>query len=324
MRQMTAKFIKNYPIHKPKIQLIIQNLRRVTFVPNIENILSYARGCVSPKVALLNSSPFTACLASSNQIKKLGYDPSMKVIIRDIEEFISEEWCIQDNRISLAEEHYATFFEHIRKQLGLGRLGKNKLAQIDIFTTNYDNLIELYAYDKHIELFNGYAPLGDNTVKFSPELFGQFPINLYKLHGSVTLGRIFHIKSGQKAIAELMRGVQIGEIYKKDWSVVDRVMIHGYEKDPSQEPYFDLLYRLKAKLFNARNVLVVGYSFSDKPVLNIFRYILSEKDDNFRLVILDKNASRIKTKLFSNDRRIRCISKSFCDFKVIRHGRHFI
>jgi hypothetical protein len=52
------------------------------------------------------------------------------------------------------------------------------------------------------------------------------------MQGSVTHGRlvVIHKKSGRLAIAEFMRGIQIGETYKKEWIVVDHVMVKSTPK----------------------------------------------------------------------------------------------
>lgn len=318
IRQMTREFGTTYPRYKKKLDLIIKKLKRLGFAPNIENILSFARGQAHPKQALLNSSPFVANFVDNSTIQKLGYDPGAKALIRDIQEFIFQKCLITENyKIELIVDHYSHFFEYLKTRFNVKGQLEDRSVSVDIFTTNYDNVIEQYGYATGINVFTGYEPTADGTCKFSPEFYDESgPIRLYKLHGSVTLGLVENKKTKEKAVIESTSGIKVGVTYRKKWKVIDRVMIYGYEKDPSQEPYFDLLYLLRKRLEKVDNVLVIGYSFSDKPILNVFKHALDSRSD-FKMIILNKKASKIKKSLFANSRKVRSISLPFSKFRRI-------
>lgn len=314
IREMTRLFVKEYPHHKSRIDKIRRDLRRVGFFVNIENFLSYARGQVKPKQTLLNSSPFVCSLI---QNKKLGYDPKARKLINDIEEFIARKCCILDYWSLCIKKHYERFLKRLQKRFR----NVEQINDIDIFTTNYDNVIEKFGSAMGIDVFWGYEPMGDGTYRFAPELYdSRGSIRLYKLHGSVTLGIILNERTGELAFTYSQSGLKVGARYKdsygRKWKVVERVMIHGYEKDPSREPYFDLLYRLKEKLKAVSAVIVVGYSFSDSSILQIFCDVLNSRSD-LKLIILNTRAKRIKKSLFNNSRNIRAINAPFSNFSRI-------
>lgn len=317
IRRLTRQFAKKYAHHAPKIESLKRNLSRIGFPLNIENILSYARGLAHPKKALLDSSPFIAHLVTSGSVKRLGYDPGAKAIIGDIQEFIAEKCLVTDSiRIEKIQSFYSRFFKR------LGRYIEDPV--FDIFTTNYDNTIEQYAISEGINIFYGYEPTADRSLRFAPELYEiPNPIRLHKLHGSVTLGLAENKTSGETKVIESPMGHRIGDAYDGAWRVVDRVMIYGYEKDPTHEPYFDLLYLLKEKMRTADNILVVGYSFSDRPILNVFKDVLDSRSEMFKITILDRSASHIKRQRLVNDKRIRVINSRFCNFHKRIRGYHF-
>lgn len=321
---MTREFKSSFTRYAPNIETIVKNLRRLGFSPNIENVLSYSRGQAHPKDVLRNSSPFVAHFVETT--KRLGYDPAAKAMTKDIEEFIAQKCLVTEaHRIEIVDKFYSRFFTHIKNCLQVSGSLEDGSISLDIFTTNYDNVIEQYAASKGIDFFAGYEPTGDGTWHFAPELYEiKGAIKLYKLHGSVTFGMVENRSRKEKKVIESQMGLRMGDVYRGDWRVVDRVMIYGYEKDPSQEPFFDLLYYLKKRLRNVANVLVVGYSFSDRPILNVFKDVMKSSSDEFRIIILDKNASRIKKSCFLTSKSIRIINTPFRNFRRRIRGSCFV
>lgn len=322
IRQMTCDFTRENDRYKDKIETILACLKKLGFAPNIENILSFARGQANPKQALLNSSPFVSQFLMDQTCRKLGYDPSANALIRDIQEFIAEKCLVPGGyRVDPIVTFYSEFFDHLKSRFGIKGSLERRSATVDIFTTNYDNVIELYSDTKGVTVFNGYEPMADGTLRFAPELYDLYrkagPIRLYKLHGSITFGLVENKATKQKTVIQSNQGLRVRDTYRKKWTITDRAMIYGYEKDPSQEPYFDLLYRLKDKLKTAGLAIVVGYSFSDKAILNIFKNVLNSRREDFKMIILNKEAWKIKRALFLNSRRIRTISCSFKKFRKI-------
>lgn len=321
---MTRKFIVTYPRYAKKISHIVKSLRRLGFVPNIENILSFVRGQANPKEALVNSSPFVADFLYGRASHRLGYNPGAKAIVKDIQEFIAQKCLITEyHRIEMINSHYSRFFAYLERHFRIENQFEDGSAGVDIFTTNYDNVIEQFAFARGINVFTGYERTADGTCRFAPQLYySQGPLRFYKLHGSVTLGIIENKPTKERRVVESGIGLKVGDAYGRDWKVVDRVMIHGYEKDPSQEPYFDLLYLLKEKMKKVGNVIVIGYSFSDRPILNVFKDVLNSRGDEVKITLLDKKAFKIKRSLFASDKRIRAVQSSFRDFRKI-WGTHF-
>lgn len=320
MRQMTREFYKRFPNHRTRIARMAEDLRRVGFKTNIENFLSYARGQVRPRYALLRSSPFACRFV---RCKGLGYDPDASTFVGNIEDFIAAECLVKDYWSATIKKRYASFFKHLQRRFGSSGSPNTKWMDIDIFTTNYDNVIERFtrSYDPIIETFNGFEPKGDDTCAFEPDLYdSRGPIRLYNLHGSLTLAVVVDVKTKEMSFVNSESGFSRGEAFTDQFGrrrkVIERIMIFGYEKDPSREPYFDLLYRLKNKLQKVNLAVVVGYSFSDQSIINVFSDVLRLRTD-LKISILDHNAKAIKRSIFSNGRNVRAIPAPFSSFKRI-------
>jgi hypothetical protein len=297
-----------------------KDLRRVGFKMNIENFLSYARGQVHPKHALLRSSPFACRFV---RCKGLGYDPEASTLVGDIEDYIAAECLVKDYWSATIKKRYTSFLKHLHRRFGSSGHSNTEWMDIDIFTTNYDNVIERFSnsYDPIIETFNGFVPKADETCEFEPESYdNRGPIRLYSLHGSLTLAVVLDVKTKEPSFVNSESGFSRGETFTDQFGrrrkVIERIMIFGYEKDPSREPYFDLLYRLKNKLQKVNHVVVVGYSFSDQSIINVFSDALRLRTD-LKISILDNNAKAIKKFIFNNGRNVRAIPAPFSRFKRV-------
>lgn len=319
-RMMAKKFPKegSYKKHAQKIKEINLELKKVGFCCDIENYIAYSKGRSKPKEHLLKMNPFISHFVSNCSCKRLGYDSSAKKLTQDLEEYVYDNLYINEYAMLMRIfSHYDKFFHHLRRRFR--RNWKFKESGLDIFTTNYDNILEEYAESKGFSYFDGYLENPDGLSYFSPELYRKtlYQLRLYKLHGSVRLGTVQNIKTKEKRIIHTPRRITIDEIYRINWKIIERIMLLGYDKETSKDPYFELLGLLKEKLRKTDTVVVIGYSFGDVPILNVFRDVLNIRDNNFQIVILCDNADKIKDEKFSNDSRIRSLSTKFSGFANI-------
>jgi len=233
-------------------------------------------------------------------------------LVSSIKDFISKECTLsEDYRIGLVVKLYRDFFSHIIKQFKIRNLGDSKspYPDLDLFSTNYDNVVEQYCYHEGREPFFGYTEVGDKTAIFTPEYYDSFQgIRLYKLHGSVTIGTLANDRTFYSR-----QGLRLGD-YVAGIRIVDRVMIYGYEKIPSHDPYFENLHRLKRVISSADYVMVIGYSFSDFAILTILRNAISERQGRLRLLILSPHCAKIRKQKFDNSPFVRPIPGNFTDF----------
>lgn len=138
-----------------------------------------------------------------------------------------------------------------------------RLYPIEIFTTNYDVLVEKALEEERVPVFDGFV--GSHKPFFLAESLTRSDLSpgknwtrLWKIHGSVN----WEIKSenGQKRIVR-DKPVKTGEM----------ILPSHYKYDESRkQPYVALLQRLSAALDHDDTLLItIGYSFNDEHINNI-------------------------------------------------------
>lgn len=313
MNDLTKEFCERYATHSSSIKRMRKKLTRAGFPTNIETVLSYATGQMRPRDAIKRSSPYVSHFVRSTGLQT---DSGSKKLIRDIQDFISTTCTVTENyRVKQIGQHFRDFWAHLMSEFKLpdcGRIG-HPCPDIDVFTTNYDNVVEQYGFQEGNEVFSGYTEAADDTATFAPAYYDKHrPVRLYKLHGSVTLGVLDDTK-----VFYSRQGLRIGDRHTSGAKIVDRVMIYGYEKIPSQDPYFELLHRLKTKLAQAQYAIVIGYSFSDLHILTILKEGLIS-NDRLKLSILDSHASSIKSRKFKASSKVKAFDGEFKEFSKLR------
>jgi hypothetical protein len=134
---------------------------------------------------------------------------------------------------------------------------------IEIFTTNYDILIEKALEQERVSVFDGFV--GSHKPFFLAESLIRSDYapaknwtRLWKVHGSVNWE--LQTEDGEKRIVR-DKPVKTGEM----------ILPSHYKYDESRkQPYVALLQRLSAVLDNDDTLLVtIGYSFNDEHINNI-------------------------------------------------------
>lgn len=310
--------------YSKRLKKIKKELEKVGFPPDIENFISYSRGQIRPKDTILTMNPYVAYFVyrtmhplvsygiCRTRTKNVGKDETAKPFLEDLEDFIYDTLLVHDSyMIQRIRTHYDDFFHHLSN-----RYYDGKRFEADIFTTNYDDSIELYCEDRKLSMYDGFNETPDGISYFQPELYKIHNIRLYKLHGSVRLGIVKDDYDNTQVIHSKKR-IGIGEQYKGKWHLSERMMLLGYNKDISSEPAFELFRLLKDKLMLTEVCIVIGYSFGNGPILSIFKDVLRRRGPDFELVILCDNADQIKASKFSNDIRVRTIPDKFSGFNKI-------
>lgn len=286
------------------------------FEYDVENYIAYAEGQLKPRETLLKLDPFVSHFVYNANCARLGHDCSAKRFINDLKEYIYDRLLVHEfDQMNKILAHYDSFFRFLNNKYF--RSENIDDFELDVFTTNYDDVLEEYSEERGFDVFDGYSETPDGFSYFAPELYELHRIKLYKLHGSVRLGGLEDKNIRKTRIVHTKRRIRIGGFYKGRWRVTDRIMLLGYDKDASREPYFELLKILKNKLLETKTCLVVGYSFGTGHILNIYQDVLKNRGRDFKLIILARNAREIKKEKFSNDRRIRALPYSFSDFMRI-------
>ena len=178
--------------------------------------------------------------------------------------------------------------EFIRKKVVVNKDGINYLAPligfqkpINIFSVNYDTCIEMLSIKHKLTYTDGFG------LYWNPELFGKdFDIKLFKLHGS-----IIWYRTDWGNYVKLP--VEIGES--------DKITLIGGEiaspfilypmgrKWEYAEPLEYLTTKLQKCLKDAKVCIVIGYSFRDDYIRNIF-FEAAKENKKLTIVLISPNA----------------------------------
>jgi hypothetical protein len=165
--------------------------------------------------------------------------------------------------------------------------GLDRPKPLEIFTTNYDTLIERALELEHVPVFDGFV--GSRTPYFSapslshlPNMPGPAATRLWKMHGSVNWSRAeFGSGSGgNPPPTRIVRGQETsaGELIFPS--------LHKYDESRRQ-PYVAMLDHLTRVLERRGCVLVtLGYSFGDAHINELIFDAVEERDDVHAIALM--------------------------------------
>lgn len=131
---------------------------------------------------------------------------------------------------------------------------------LDIFTLNYDLLVEGLCDEFYLSFTDGFL------LNWQPELFRdpRFQICLYKLHGSFIW---YQSKLGERVKVPFFDGRKEMEHLAKN----EVVSMMVYPRRKKIEPFSDLLRMFRERLLTLRKLIVIGYSFRDEELLQLIQ-----------------------------------------------------
>jgi hypothetical protein len=150
----------------------------------------------------------------------------------------------------------------------------DRATPVEIFTTNYDTLIERSLEDERVAIFDGFV--GSRQPFFAPQSLvheglapGRRWIRLWKIHGSVNWSWVT-LKDGSRRIVRSDEG-ELGELILPSF--------HKYDESRKQ-PYTAMLERLRRVLTEREDTVLVtvGYSFGDEHINEIIFDALDVRD----------------------------------------------
>lgn len=214
-----------------------------------------------------------------------------------IEEYIKEKCQLHPDKKGDATKFYKGFFEELLNARGF---------HPKIFTTNYDNVIESSNEERNrnldpdidphrpkIVLVNGFSSSNVSRYRnWDPRIFEDkiiedcIPHYFFKLHGSID----WYVASSGiieiPAIAPTMK-LASGE---EAWSLL---IYPVEEKSIFSPPFTELFYQLRSTLlYQAKILLVIGYSFRDEVFQNLFKEAL-ERNKGLIIFIANKDINQI-------------------------------
>lgn len=141
-----------------------------------------------------------------------------------------------------------------------------------IFTTNYDDVIDRYGNKTMREIVNGFE--GNEYERLTEHWCNKWtaskdnPLYLTKLHGSVKW-----YKNDDGDIVEI-GGIEERDV-NKDVLIVPTE--GGKDKSYNDEPFFSLMERFKTEIEKIDVLLVIGFSYRDKKITDIIKNSVENK-----------------------------------------------
>lgn len=241
----------------PNIEEFAQLLRRIK---NRENLLPYpVTGNWSDKITIIeqdfkieNRNPETDIWTSiENKIKTKCYN----------------DWL---NHNSL---DYLKPLEDLLKEYS------TENDKLEIFTLNNDLVLETF-FKKENSVYTGFVNnkwVGFERKNIDENTYNASRINYYKLHGSIDWVR-------------LTDGTIIkGSIGDNENVEINPFLIFGHGiKIYTIDPFFSLLNYFKEALQDKKYYFIIGYSFFDPHINNLFFNVISLAQDKFMIIVNPK------------------------------------
>ena len=252
--------------------------------------------------------------AMSSGVKNLVVENDFNFDKLDLDECIKEATNALAAECALPKENYrdglVTHKLFLRKLLAR----PTDLKRVNIFTLNYDDLVEQAADAEGITLFDGFV--GVKTRCFRPDSYEQDMhfsfdfedsrshrydrvLRLYKLHGSISWRAVGPSMDNPCGVEST--GVEVNDDSKS-------MLLYpatGKFSESLGMPYAELFRRFSSAVVRPQSVLIViGYGFADEHVNMIIRQALAVP--SFNLVIIDPSSKSqfVKTIKTLDDPRI--------------------
>ena len=185
-------------------------------------------------------------------------------------------------RSCIVDEPNIRYLDPFRQFLRFGR-------PVDVFTVNYDTTIEQLCNAYKLRCEDGF------DLEWNPGAFDRScDIRLHKLHGSITW---YLSDRGTYLKIPVLTDEESIELITREQART--LMVYPARKWQTSEPLLDLLVRLRKALEVADLVVVVGYSFRDDHIRDIF-LDAARKNPSLRVILISPSSVRIaETRLVS-------------------------
>ena len=222
----------------------------------------------------------------------------------------------------------------------------NPCAIFDIFTTNYDLVIEKYhehhfteeydyskkshffSYNSRISFTDGFLlrTFEDNCLTFKDEFDDNVwdpkkyddvlsndnsedipTLRLFKLHGSIDQ----YIERDKIVKRDILYPTPTASGEER----LESMIYPMREKEVYKDTFFELFTRLKTNLLSEKICIVIGYSFGDEHIRNIF-FDAVKRNPEIRIFMISPNAKKIRDDLEPIKHNIEPIEGKFGEEEV--------
>lgn len=305
--------------HEPDKITMLDKIRKIKkiiisnkFDYDSESLYSCLQGYASPVRYIRQTGPFVSSLCKTQPISKIKLDPVCVKLRSLFEEFLITKYYKEDPFLKLRiKAVYNRFFSKISGIADWKSSEPNwASSSFEIFTTNFDYVLETYSDQVNQGRFTGYRIVENNRVIFTPHEYekSRAPLKIYKLHGSVDLSAL----DNNTIISTLPPAIP-GKTYGGK-RIVSKVMVYGIQKNVIAEPYFDLLALFKKRLAKIKDCLVVGYSFRDPWINQLFLDVIKNYPNMIKIRFIGVKERTTLPKIPILNRAVVSISRRFEGF----------
>lgn len=233
--------------------------------------------------------PFITQIVSQNQVKNLKARIGDHEIADDLRNYVFRRCYVRNlSMIQCIDAFYHRLLVGIRRYFSIPSLRFSPdYPKMHIFTTNFDNCVELFCRRQQVHLYDGYDKTPMGAYRFEHALYlnaiNSDALKLYKIHGTVRYVR--NLKGEFDELPLLPEDERI--IINGEKCAPDLVYSGSYQYT-SNSPQLELLYLMKQQLRVSNIILAMGYSFRDPHVLTVFKDALQE-NRTAKLVICSTN-----------------------------------
>ena len=264
-----------------KIGWIRKRILSNNFYYDSESLYSCLQGYSNPTKFIRQAGPFPSALCKIQPTSKVRPDPICMKLGSLFEEYLISRYYDVSPFVKLKiKTMYNRFFSKVSGVADWKNSEPDwKTSNFEIFTTNYDNVLETYADQVNQSCCVGYRIAQNGRVIFTPEEYekNKSPLKIHKLHGSVELSLL----DNNQVISQLPPTMP-GETYRGK-RIVSKVMVYGIQKNLIAEPHFDLLSIFKKRLTKLKKCMVVGCSFRDPWVTQIIHDVVKNHPGLIRI-----------------------------------------
>jgi hypothetical protein len=162
---------------------------------------------------------------------------------------------------------------------------------IEIFTLNYDGIIDLFCEKNNIEYCDGFSPYWDPKIFENP----LYKLKIYRLHGCLYW---FKTSSGKNVKIPVIGLNQDKNKYISSESLNEILIYPTRDKDKYSQIYSWLNYKFIDSINHSKLLILVGYSFRDDDINKIV--IEALHNTSLWLLIISPHATEIRRNFFEN------------------------
>jgi hypothetical protein len=277
--------------HSKRIKQIRKRIVDFGLTDDIESVLSILSFWSDPAKTIRESGSFLAEITNRAISSFVDKSDDSLVALR-VKEYIVRRCFVKDpDIINSIVKIYSGFFQGLHQKFSLPECspkGKSRCPSLDIFTTNYDNVIEEFCRRNGTPTCDGYNEYIKRNYVFDQHTYEKaaYQIRLYKLHGTVTYARLENNGIDRVSYIPKQGHLTIGGV-----TAFPDLIYPGIQTCLAREPQLELFYLLKMRLLEAQTCVVIGYSFGDAHIKQIFKDVCTKKQD-LKIFLVSPEASQ--------------------------------